>query len=71
MKRVEIRVRNEAGEVISERELELDVGLGRFDEIEDAIEQLRQRALKEVTGDLVQHEQNRFIEQVKKTVPTA
>ena len=28
--------------------------------------QAMQRALEEVTGDLVQHEQNRFIEQVKK-----
>src|SRR5919106_5358805 len=34
MKRVEIRVRDEAGKVISEQTLKLDIGAGRFHEIE-------------------------------------
>src|SRR5919106_1599998 len=38
MKRVEIRVRDEAGKVISEQTLKLDIGAGRFHEIEQAIE---------------------------------
>ena len=36
MKRVEIRVRDEAGKVISEQVLKLDIGAGRFHEIEQA-----------------------------------
>ena len=70
MKRVEICIRDESGEVISTRELELDTGTGRFDEIEEAIERFRQRAMKELTGDLLEQEQARFIEQEKKTDAT-
>ena len=66
MKQVEICVRDESGEVISTQELELDTGTGRFDEIEEAIEQFRQHALKELTRELFEQEQGRFIEAVKK-----
>ena len=70
MNRVEIRIRNDAGDLISDREYDLDMGSGRFDEIEDALEQLRQQALKELAGDLCEQAQSEFIEQVKKTAPT-
>jgi hypothetical protein len=42
MKRIEIRVRDEAGAEVSEQELSLEIGSGRFHEIEQAIEQMRQ-----------------------------
>jgi hypothetical protein len=66
MKQVEIRVRDEVGEVISEQALALDIGSGRFDEIEQAVEGRRQQALKKLEGDLLQREQARFIEAAKK-----
>jgi hypothetical protein len=66
MKRIEICVRDESGEVISDQELPLDIGSGRFDEIEQAVERFRQRALKGLEGDLLKQEQARFVEQAKK-----
>ena len=66
MKQVEIRVRDELGQVISEQALALDIGSGRFDEIEQAVEGMRQQALKKLEGDLLQREQARFIEAAKK-----
>lgn len=66
MKQVEIRVRDEVGEGISEQALALDIGSGRFDEIEQAVEGMRQQALKKLEGDLLQREQARFIEAAKK-----
>jgi hypothetical protein len=66
MKQVEIRVRDEAGKVISEQALELDIGTGRFEEIERAVEGLRRQALKRLEGDLLEREQRRFIEAAKK-----
>jgi hypothetical protein len=66
MKRIEIRVRDESGEVISAQELALDIGSGRYDEIEQAVERFRHRALKRLEGDLLNQEQARFVEQAKK-----
>jgi hypothetical protein len=71
MKRVEIRVRDESGEVISEQELPLEIGLGRFDEIERAVEGLRQGALPRLEGDLLAREQAKFVEAVQKKGSTA
>ncbi len=48
MKRIEIRVRDEAGAEVSEQELTPDIGSGRFDEIEQAIERMRHQALKKI-----------------------
>jgi hypothetical protein len=53
MKRVEIRVRDEADEVVSEQELTLEIGSGRLHEIEQAIERMRGQALKKIEGDLL------------------
>ena len=66
MKRVEIRVRDESGKVLSEQELALELGSGRFDEIEQALEGLRRKALKQLEAELFQQEQRRFIEEAKK-----
>ena len=66
MKQVEIRVRDEAGDVISEQSLVLDIGSGRFDEIEQAVEALRQQAVKKLEGDLLEREQAQFIEAAQK-----
>jgi len=66
MKRIEIRVRDESGEVISDQELPLEIGSGRFDEIEQAVERFRQSALKRLEGDLLRQEQACFVEQAKK-----
>ena len=63
---VEMRVRDEAGEVISEQALELDIGTGQFAEIEQAVERLRRQALKHLEGDLLEREQARFVETAQK-----
>ena len=57
MKRVEIRVRDELGEIISEQELELEIGAGGFDEIERAVERVRGQGLKRMEADLLKQEQ--------------
>lgn len=66
MKRVEIRVRDEAGKVISEQTLKLDIGAGRFHEIEQAIEAVRHQALARIEGDLLAQEQTQLIEVAQK-----
>jgi hypothetical protein len=66
MKRIEICVRDESGEVISDQELPLDIGSGRFDEIEQAVERFRRGALKQLEADLFKQEQACFIAQAKK-----
>ncbi len=63
---VEIRVRDETGEVISEQALELDIGTGRFTEIEQAVERMRRQALKRLEAELLEREQARFIETAQK-----
>ena len=71
MKRVEIRVRDELDEIVSEQELELDIGCGSFDAIEQALEQLRWQGFKRLEADLLKWEQARFIEAVTKGGVTA
>ncbi len=68
MKRVEIRVRDELGEIISEQELELEleIGAGSFDEIERAVEWVRGQGLKRMEADLLKQEQAQFVEALKK-----
>ena len=66
MKRVEIRVRDELGQIISEQELELEIGAGSFDEIERAVERVRGQGLKRMEADLLEQEQARFVEALKK-----
>ena len=65
MKRVEIRVREESGEIVSEQELELEIGASGFDEIERALERLREQGFKRLEVDLVEREQARFVEAIK------
>ena len=66
VKQVEIRVRDEAGNVISEQTLELDIGSGRFDDIEQAVEAMKGKALPRLEGDLLAEEQSQFVEAAKK-----
>lgn len=66
MKRVEIRVRDELGEIISEQELDLEIGAGSFDEIERAVERVRGQGLKRMEADLLEQEQAQFVEALKK-----
>jgi hypothetical protein len=66
MKRVEIRVREESGEIVSEQELELEIGAGSFDEIERSVERLREQGLKRLEVDLLERDQARFVEAIKK-----
>jgi uncharacterized protein with ACT and thioredoxin-like domain len=69
MKRVEILVRDEAGEVISEQTFALEIGSGQFHEIEQAVEALKRAALPQLEGDVLRHEQARWVAEVKKTTP--
>jgi hypothetical protein len=66
MKRVEIRVRDESDEIVSEQELELAISSGSFDAIEQALERLRWQGFKRLEADLLEREQARFIEALKK-----
>ena len=45
MKRVEVRIRDEGGEVISEQQVELDTRGGRFVDIERGVEALKHQLL--------------------------
>jgi hypothetical protein len=69
MKRVEILVRDEAGEVISEQAFALEVGSGQFHEIEQAVEALKREALPQLEGDVLRHVQAQWVAEVKKTTP--
>jgi hypothetical protein len=71
MKRVEICVQDEAGQVISMQEWPLEVGSGRFEEIEQAVEALRRVMLPKLEADLLGHEQAQFVQALKKTLLTA
>jgi hypothetical protein len=69
MKRVEVRVRDEGGKVISVQHLELDTGRGRFVDIERGVETLKHQFLAPLEGDLLEREQGRFVEVAKKGEP--
>lgn len=69
MKRVEILVRDEAGDVISEQTVALKVGSGQFHEIEQAVEALKREVLPQLEGDVLRHEQARWVAEIKKTTP--
>lgn len=71
MKRIEIRVQDEAGQVISVQEWALELGSGRFEEIEQAVEALRRVMLPKLEADLLGHEQAQVVQTLKKTPPTA
>jgi uncharacterized protein with ACT and thioredoxin-like domain len=71
MKRIEIRLQDEAGQVISVQAWPLEVGSGRFEEIEQAVEALRREMLPKLEADLFGHEQAQFVQTLKKTRPIA
>lgn len=66
----EIRIRNETGQVVSEQVVELDVGRGRFEEIERAVEGLKRQVLPRLERDLLARSQAEFVEVIKKTEAT-
>ena len=66
MKRIELRIRDESGQLVSEQSYELEIGGGSFAEIEQAVEAFKARALGRVEGELLKQEQKRFTETVKK-----
>jgi hypothetical protein len=67
MMHAEIRIRNATGKVVSEHMVELDVGTGRFEEIERAVEGLKRHVLPGVERDLLTRSQAEFVERIKKT----
>ncbi len=69
MKRVEVRIRDEGGEVISEQQVELDTRGGRFVDIERGVEALKHQLLPQLEHDLLEREQARFVEAAKKGGP--
>jgi hypothetical protein len=62
----EIRLRDETGQVVSEQVVELEVGTGRFEEIERAVEGLKRQALPRLERDLLSRSQEEFVEAIKK-----
>lgn len=69
-RQAEIRLRDETGQVVSEQVVELEVGTGRFEEIERAVEGLKRQALPRLERDLLSRSQEEFVEAIKKTAPT-
>ena len=56
MKQIELRVRDEQGQLISEQQYELEVSRGRFADIERAVEGFKARALAQKAVELDDHE---------------
>jgi hypothetical protein len=66
--RVEIVIRDEAGQVLSQlAPHEIDLKNQSLHEIEGAIENWKQQALPEIEADLLTRAQNQFTQEIKKT----
>jgi len=63
---IDIIMRDECGNVVSQRQSALDIGQGSFAEIEAAVEALKQEVLPHLEGDLLLRQQANFMAEVKK-----
>jgi hypothetical protein len=50
---IEVIIRDEEGEVISQQSKEMELGNGRFEEIERAVERWKQATLPEIEAELL------------------
>jgi hypothetical protein len=70
MASIEIIIRDDKGRLLGtkyyDHQEEFDIGSGSFHEIEGAVETLKQKALPEIERTLLEHEQARFNQALKK-----
>lgn len=69
MASIEIIIRDDKGCILDKKHYDneaFDIGNGSFYEIEGAVETLKQRALPEIERTLLEHEQTRFSNALKK-----
>ena len=69
MASIEIIIRDDEGRILDKKHYddeEFDIGNGSFHEIEGAVETLKQKALPEIERTLLENEQTRFSQALKK-----
>jgi hypothetical protein len=69
MATIEIIIRDNAGNIINEktkREHKLDIGNGKFHNIEGAVERFKKEVLADIEADLLISQQSRYVEDIKK-----
>lgn len=69
MASIEITIRDDEGNVLSKKHYDkeaFDIGSGSFHEIEGAVETFKHQALPELERTLLEHEQTRFTQTLKK-----
>lgn len=69
MASIEITIRDDEGHILGTKhydEEQFDIGSGTFHEIEGAVETFKQIALPEIERTLLEHEQIRFTQTLKK-----
>lgn len=69
MATIEIIIRDNAGNIINEktkREHKLDIGNGKFHNIEGAVERFKKEVLADIEADLLISEQSKYVEDKKK-----
>lgn len=69
MATIEIIIRDNAGNIINEktkREHKLDIGNGKFHNIEGAVERFKKEVLRDIEADLLISQQSRYVEDIKK-----
>lgn len=69
MATIEIIIRDDEGNIINEktkRERKLDIGNGKFHNIEGSVEAFKKEVLADIEADLLISQQNRYVEDIKK-----
>lgn len=69
MATIEIIIRDNAGNIINgktKREHKLDIGNGKFHNIEGAVERFKKEVLADIEADLLISQQSRYVEDIKK-----
>jgi histidinol phosphatase-like PHP family hydrolase len=69
MASIEIIIRDDKGRLLGTKhydDQEFDIGSGSFHEIEGAVETLKQKALPQIERTLLEHQQSRFSQALKK-----
>jgi len=68
MAKIEIIIKDEAGEELTRlQSMDLELGTQSLDEIETAVEKLKQKMLPEISSELMSQAQREFTKEKKKT----
>ena len=69
MATIELIIRDNAGNIINKatkREYKLDIGNGKFHNIEGAVERFKKGVLADIEADLLISEQSSYVKDIKK-----